>query len=801
MKRKSRKRIALFQVAVLLILSVSTNQNSVRAAENAKIYAEDATGAQGEEIQIPVKISGNTGIMGFQISVNYDENYLTPVSTLCGDVLSGVFDDNISVSKDSFFDVLWSGTENSNKDGILFYLKFRIKETAPKGTTKIGLTYSQEDTFDEAYKDVVLDCSDINFTIDGEPLTTLEPTAVPTNTPDPANSYVVNAEEVKAKSGDEISVPVNISKNAGIAGFIMTVSYDADLLSPLSVKAGEVIPGGTTFDDNCTTAQEAKFKILWSGTENIYTDGCLFTLNFKVKDNLSETTTKLDISYLENETFDEDYNNVSLQCNSVSVHVLKNAEDTPVPTVTPTLVPAETERPTATPTAIPEVTPTQTPILTEENNVYATSIDAAQGEEVTLPVRISGNSGMMGLGIKIAYDKDVLTPVSVARGEILNNGYFDDNIGIHEDETFEILWSGTDEIYDNGILFEITFSVSEYVGNGETEIAIEYLPEDTFDEAYQDVVVNCNNAKLNIKGVQKATPTPSPTPEATPTIPAGYSYAVYAETVEGIAGENVSIPVMINNNHGLIGFLMTVKYDANILEPISVAKGEVLPDGTTFDDTCTTPIGDSFKILWAGTDEISVNGCLYTLNFKVKDDVAPGKTSIELSYKQSDTFDGEYRGVELNCKEICVDVVERPTKTPVPTPIATHTMKPTATPSGLNKGTISTPKLNISSIQAKKITYSKPAKVKIQQVKAKRKNQIYVKWKKQNKIGGYQIQYATNKKFKKKKVKNLKSSKNKITLKKLKPKKYYYIRVRSYKKYGSKKVYGKWSKVKKCKTK
>ena len=64
---------------------------------------------------------------------------------------------------------------------------------------------------------------------------------------------------------------------------------------------------------------------------------------------------------------------------------------------------------------------------------------------------------------------------------------------------------------------------------------------------------------------------------------------------------------------------------------------------------------------------------------------------------------------------------------------------------------------------------------------------------------GYQLQYAADKKFKKKKSRLTK--KKKYTVKKLKKKKTYYFRVRAYKLDGKKKVYGKWSKVKKLKIK
>ena len=79
-----------------------------------------------------------------------------------------------------------------------------------------------------------------------------------------------------------------------------------------------------------------------------------------------------------------------------------------------------------------------------------------------------------------------------------------------------------------------------------------------------------------------------------------------------------------------------------------------------------------------------------------------------------------------------------------------------------------------------------------------------VKWKKQaTQTTGYQVQVATNKKFKKnKKTVTIKKQKTtKTTVKKLKAKKKYYVRVRTDKIVNGKKVYSSWSKVKSVKTK
>lgn len=96
---------------------------------------------------------------------------------------------------------------------------------------------------------------------------------------------------------------------------------------------------------------------------------------------------------------------------------------------------------------------------------------------------------------------------------------------------------------------------------------------------------------------------------------------------------------------------------------------------------------------------------------------------------------------------------------------------------------------------------TKPAKTKVQKISAGKKS-ITAQWKKVAGVSAYQVQIATNKKFSKNK-KTFKVSKKstKVKIKKLKAKKVYYVRVRSYKKVNGKKVYSKWSTVRKVKTK
>ena len=100
-------------------------------------------------------------------------------------------------------------------------------------------------------------------------------------------------------------------------------------------------------------------------------------------------------------------------------------------------------------------------------------------------------------------------------------------------------------------------------------------------------------------------------------------------------------------------------------------------------------------------------------------------------------------------------------------------------------------------------TVKKPAKAAIKKVKnyKYKKNSFTVSWKKVSKARGYQVQIATDKKFRKnKKTRN--SYGRSYVFSKLKAGKTYYVRVRAYVYDDNyKKVYGSWSKTKKIKMK
>ena len=175
-------------------------------------------------------------------------------------------------------------------------------------------------------------------------------------------------------------------------------------------------------------------------------------------------------------------------------------------------------------------------------------------------------------------------------------------------------------------------------------------------------------------------------------------------------------------------------------------------------------------------------------NKATRNDIS-GTKILYLEVSQEET---EY---ELWNNSIVLEKEVAPTATPTAKPTAVPTAIPTLKPTIAPTVTPSATPDNSDKISGKKTL----SKVILRVPKNKKGRKLVVRWNAVKDVKGYQLQYALNKKFKKKK--SVQTKKTKYTIKKLKKKKTYYIRVRAYKMNGKKKVYGKWSTVKKVKIK
>lgn len=159
------KKVLMALMAFVLLLS---NCLTVLAVEKPTVYSDEVYAALKESFTVPIKLKNNAGLMGFKITVKYPEAQIALKDISSGSLTKkGMFNTTVTdyYSVKGSFDVIWSDTQNVSEDGTLFMLTFETLGYADYGKYKIDLTYSADDTFNEKWKAVQLDCQSITVNI------------------------------------------------------------------------------------------------------------------------------------------------------------------------------------------------------------------------------------------------------------------------------------------------------------------------------------------------------------------------------------------------------------------------------------------------------------------------------------------------------------------------------------------------------------------------------------------------------------------------------------------------------------
>lgn len=118
------------------------------------------------------------------------------------------------------------------------------------------------------------------------------------------------------------------------------------------------------------------------------------------------------------------------------------------------------------------------------------------------------------------------------------------------------------------------------------------------------------------------------------------STIISADSIRANAGDTVDIKLSISNNKGFSSLGIEVDYDSNVMELINAAGGNVGGSFTTAQTLAAKP----YNMQWDSASNITYNGDLATLTFKMKDDIENGEYPITVtSYrgKNGDYVDGE----------------------------------------------------------------------------------------------------------------------------------------------------------------
>lgn len=143
----------------------------------------------------------------------------------------------------------------------------------------------------------------------------------PNDPPSKGDPNTIYADEFFFTNAKEVTVPIKIKNNTGISGFEILFKYDESILAPTSAAPTAALSGGT-FNDSIATAQDNSFSVIWAGSDNVTADGQIFLIKFQILSE-SATQTPLQVSFIQENTINEDIEEVALSCKTITINLKK----------------------------------------------------------------------------------------------------------------------------------------------------------------------------------------------------------------------------------------------------------------------------------------------------------------------------------------------------------------------------------------------------------------------------------------------------------------------------------------------
>lgn len=328
-------KVNLFATEIMSLQeSVFESQSTLGAApfaDSMKIYADDISMDAGTTVDIPVNLSGNTGLAGLALTVQIPDGYILN-SIKPGTLLaSGTFSTNGS-------SCTWYAADNITSNGVLMTLNVTASKTAESGQITIGVKDGKTNNLsDENGMTVIAAFGACNVTLNAEDKTECEMNghkggtatcvskaicevcreaygeinaenhtgsteirgAIEATVEEPGYTgdiyckdcgvklqdgnviprlqiVKISAENVVVRAGEQISVPVQISGNSGIAGLALTVAVPDGIVLDGIEKGSVLSTGSFSVSGNYCT---------WYAADNLSSDGLLMTLKLTVGEN------------------------------------------------------------------------------------------------------------------------------------------------------------------------------------------------------------------------------------------------------------------------------------------------------------------------------------------------------------------------------------------------------------------------------------------------------------------------------------------------------------------------------------
>ena len=127
-----------------------------------------------------------------------------------------------------------------------------------------------------------------------------------------------------------------------------------------------------------------------------------------------------------------------------------------------------------------------------------------------------------------------------------------------------------------------------------------------------------------------------------PVFAAGTARITFGQVV-GKPGEQVIVPVAIENNPGIASFRFRIDYDTEALSFVSAQKADIMTGGTL--SAAYQPKGDNLAVTWFDVKNLTGDGVMFYLLFEISRE-AVGEYPLVVSYLPEDIVNAAWKQVD-----------------------------------------------------------------------------------------------------------------------------------------------------------
>lgn len=228
-------------------------------ANNTEINIGDVTAMGGETVDVPITLSGNSGICGANIVISYDKNLqLTGITK--GSALSSLAMTKPGSIASNPFAVVWDGMEADSTNGTIAVLTFKTPSNA--GKYSINVSYDEGDIVDGTLLPVSVTLKNGSITVEDS---------------SPVSGTIITVDTVTAQAGESFTVPVRIAGNTGVCGATLTFDYSTSL-TLTNIAKGDGFSSLTMTKPGSYSS--GPFVLVWDGLEADTSNGVIAYLTF-----------------------------------------------------------------------------------------------------------------------------------------------------------------------------------------------------------------------------------------------------------------------------------------------------------------------------------------------------------------------------------------------------------------------------------------------------------------------------------------------------------------------------------------